>query len=220
MEAVKDALLGAGTSWVLWLLAGLLAVALAVAVERALFFRRRQGWPARLAARLENRLRRGEVAEARSELERDTSAAAAIAAAGLRNLSWGAAAVEKAMVGALAIERERLERGLSSLATIGNNAPFVGLFGTVVGVIHAFDELGRGRTAGEQLSDAVMSGIAEALVATAVGILVALPAVAAFNHLSRRVAVIVGGAEALTSVVVAYLLRSREQGGRPADGES
>ena len=80
------------------------------------------------------------------------------------------------MQSAAALERGRLERGLAFLATVGNNAPFVGLFGTVVGVIHAFEELGhaapghgatpRGRSA----SQAVMASIAEALVATAVGI--------------------------------------------------
>lgn len=72
-----------------------------------------------------------------------------------------------------------MKRGLGGLATIGSTAPFIGLFGTVIGIIHAFDgiaETGSGGIA------AVSSGIAEALVATALGILVAIPAVMAFNH--------------------------------------
>ena len=88
----------------------------------------------------------------------------------------------------------RLERWLAYLGTLGNNAPFIGLFGTVIGVIGAFEELGHGAepAAGRQrravASHPVMASIAEALVATAVGILVALPAVAAFNYFQRRIA--------------------------------
>ncbi|MBM4360592.1 MAG: MotA/TolQ/ExbB proton channel family protein, partial [Deltaproteobacteria bacterium] len=82
-------------------------------------------------------------------------------------------------------ERTRLEARLAFLGTVGNNAPFVGLFGTVIGVIQAFEELGHGApghggasSAAQVASQAVMGSIAEALVATAVGIAVALPAVA------------------------------------------
>src|SRR5277367_2297273 len=102
------------------------------------------------------------------------------------------------MQSAAALERGRLERGLAYLATIGNNAPFVGLFGTVVGVIHAFEELGHAApahaaAAGQAASQAVMGSIAEALVATAVGLLVALPAVASYNYLQRRVTSLLAG---------------------------
>ena len=75
-------------------------------------------------------------------------------------------------------ERLRYERGLAFLGTLGNNAPFVGLFGTVLGIIRAFHDLAGNSLQGSQ---AVMAGIAEALVATAVGLLVALPAVATYN---------------------------------------
>jgi biopolymer transport protein ExbB len=116
------------------------------------------------------------------------------------------------MQSAVALERRKLERGLAFLGTVGNNAPFVGLFGTVVGVIHAFEELGHsapghptGGMAGQVASQAVMAGIAEALVATAVGILVALPAVAAYNYLQRRVTSLLNGSDVLGNLVLAYV---------------
>ena len=103
------------------------------------------------------------------------------------------------------------------MGTVGNNAPFIGLFGTVIGVIGAFEALGHvasgdsgGAGAAAQVgsqaaSQAVMASIAEALVATAVGILVALPAVAAFNYFQRRMASLLAATEGLLNLVLAYL---------------
>jgi biopolymer transport protein ExbB len=143
-------------------------------------------------------------------LEASPAVAARVADAGLRLAERGTEAADKAMQSAAALERGRLERWLAFLATVGNNAPFVGLFGTVVGVIHAFEELGHSApghaaAAGQVASQAVMSSIAEALVATAVGILVALPAVAGHNYLQRRVTSLLSGAEVLTNLVLAYI---------------
>lgn len=123
------------------------------------------------------------------------------------------------MQSAAALERARLERWLAYLGTLGNNAPFIGLFGTVIGVIGAFEALGQetaapsaraGVAAATQVaSQAVMTSIAEALVATAVGILVALPAVAAFNYFQRRAASLLSGTEVLSNLVLAYLSSDR-----------
>ena len=77
--------------------------------------------------------------------------------------------------------RRRLERFLPFLGTLGNNAPFIGLFGTVIGVIQAFFQLGANLDGG---ASAVMGGISEALVATAAGLAVAIPAVIAYNFFS------------------------------------
>ena len=80
-------------------------------------------------------------------------------------------------------EVHRLERGLSFLATIGSSAPFVGLFGTVVGIMNSFTDIG---TSGSASLAVVAPGIAEALVATAVGLFAAIPAVIAYNYSSAR----------------------------------
>ena len=99
-----------------------------------------------------------------------------------------------------------VERGLNLLGTIGNNAPFLGLFGTVLGVIEAFHHLTLGS---DQAMGMVMNGIAEALVATAVGIFVALPAVVAYNVFTKQVSLIDNDIAA-TGKLISALLRSRQ----------
>lgn len=94
------------------------------------------------------------------------------------------------------------EKNLSVLATIGSNAPFVGLFGTVLGIIKAFHDLSQQTTSGAQT---VSAGVSEALVATAIGILVAIPAVVAFNLFQRRVKSALANAEAMKSFLVGKL---------------
>lgn len=89
-----------------------------------------------------------------------------------------------AMARATTAEIERLERGLTGLATLGNISPFVGLFGTVIGVMRAFESISRTGTGGLAT---VSAGIAEALVATAAGLFVAIPAVCGYNHFVSRV---------------------------------
>lgn len=100
-----------------------------------------------------------------------------------------------------AVMRARVawEKNLSILATIGSNAPFVGLFGTVLGIIKAFHDLSQTANTGAQM---VTSGISEALVATAIGLLVAIPAVVAFNIFQRRVKAALTEAEALKSYLI------------------
>lgn len=100
-----------------------------------------------------------------------------------------------------AVLRARIswDRALSLLATLGSNAPFVGLFGTVLGIIQAFHELGQNSVTGVS---GVTSGISEALVATAVGLIVAIPAILAYNKFQRQVRIAIQEAEALKSFLV------------------
>ncbi len=99
------------------------------------------------------------------------------------------------------------ERSLSLLATIGNNAPFVGLFGTVLGIIKAFNDLSQ--QGGSTGVSGVTGGVADALVATAVGILVAIPAVVGFNLFQRRTRSALSEAEALKSFLVGKIAGGR-----------
>jgi biopolymer transport protein ExbB len=103
------------------------------------------------------------------------------------------------------LERQGLERNLSFLATVGSNAPFVGLLGTVLGIMKAFNDLGS--SAGD--AQAIMVGIAEALVATAVGLLVALPAVVAYNSYQKQVRNILQNLESVKELCLAYSKRKR-----------
>jgi len=95
------------------------------------------------------------------------------------------------------------EQNLVFLATIGSNAPFIGLFGTVLGIIKAFHNLSEQTGSA---APAVTAGISEALVATAIGILVAIPAVVAFNLFQRRIKSAMSETEALKSFLVAKML--------------
>jgi biopolymer transport protein ExbB len=97
-----------------------------------------------------------------------------------------------------------LERRLGVLGTLGNNAPFVGLLGTVIGIMLAFEELANAGQ-GAAATAGVMSSIAEALVATAIGLLVAIPAVAAFNWFQRRIRTITSNSEALAHLLLTHL---------------
>jgi len=93
------------------------------------------------------------------------------------------AASRRALDRAEAIVHAELKRGISSLATIGSTAPFVGLLGTVLGIIHAFQGISTEKSTG---LGAVAGGISEALVTTAIGLFVAIPAVMVFNYFSNR----------------------------------
>ena len=132
------------------------------------------------------------------------------------------------MSGARALQRVKLERRLAYLGTLGNNAPFVGLFGTVIGVVEAFEVLGRqdavmaaSEAAQGMAPQEVMAAIAEALVATAVGLFVAIPAVAMYNIFQRRLKSILANTDALGSVLLAHLVASdvKRPLGQPSDGE-
>ena len=111
-----------------------------------------------------------------------------------------------------AIEREQillatdLKKGLGVLATIGATAPFVGLLGTVIGIIRAFHSLDESQG---KITAGLMADIGEALVATAIGIMVAIPAVATFNYFQRVIKTRLARGSALGSHVVSYLLSPR-----------
>jgi biopolymer transport protein ExbB/TolQ len=100
------------------------------------------------------------------------------------------------------VARLAMERNLAFLGTLGNNAPFLGLLGTVIGIVRAFRELAHSKG---QVSAALMAEIGEALVATAVGLLVALPAIVLFNVFQRLIRARLGRADALSGEVMAHL---------------
>lgn len=206
-----DLMLRVGSRWVLWLLLGLSVAAIAVIAERVWFFVQESAPRARLDLALATLRAKGAEA-ALAKLTDARSMEAAVARACLAHASDGPAAVEEHKAAAIEAERIRYERRLAFLGTLGNNAPFVGLFGTVLGIIRAFNDLAANSVQGSQ---AVMSGIAEALVATGVGLLVALPAVATYNTFIRRVETATGGAESIAHQILAHLKAERPQ--RAAD---
>jgi biopolymer transport protein ExbB len=199
-----DLMLRAGSRWVLWLMLGLSLAAIAVMLERVWFFVQER--PPRLLLDAALRALRDDGATtALSKLAGARSMHAEVARACLAHAADGAASVEEHKAAAIEQERVRYERRIAFLGTLGNNAPFVGLFGTVLGIIRAFNDLAVG---GGKGTEAVMAGIAEALVATGIGLLVALPAVAAYNAFTRRIETQAAGAEALAHQILAHLKKA------------
>lgn len=212
IERMKSAMVGAGASWVLILMFALSVVSLAIMLERAWLYISVHDDIEALMRDLGRLLRAGDLEGARRRLEASRSAEAAVVVAGLVEADLGVEAAEEAMAGASALQRIRLEKRLAFLGTLGNNAPFIGLLGTVIGIVGAFDELGKantlgpaGSTASQIAPQAVMSNIAEALVATAVGLVVAIPAVALFNFYQRIVRTKLSNTDALMHVLLAHL---------------
>jgi biopolymer transport protein ExbB/biopolymer transport protein TolQ len=166
---------------------------LAVMIDRYLYFSAARKQSREFAPKVAGALKENKLEEAIKIADRSKkSHLAEVVTSGLQEfrISSGAPTAEtiesssRALERAEAIVHAKLKRGLSVLATIGATAPFVGLFGTVVGILHAFQQIATQKTSG---IGAVAGGIAEALVTTAFGLLVAIPAVMAFNYFTGRV---------------------------------
>ncbi len=194
-----------GSEWVLWVLIALSIISIAIMIERAYYFATHRIDAAPLGDELRRLLRKGDIEGARKRLKDGRTVEEAVAAAGLAEAERGTEAVGEAMLATKATERLKLERNLAVLGTLGNNTPFIGLFGTVLGIIKASHDLTGAQAGGGQAANAVMSGVFEALVATAVGLLVAIPAVVAFNVFNRRVRATMSGVDSLAHTIIGEL---------------
>ncbi len=118
-------------------------------------------------------------------------------------------ASKRALERAAAIVHAELKRGVSSLATIGSTAPFVGLFGTVLGIINAFRGISTQKTTGLA---AVAGGISEALVTTAVGLFVAVPAVWVYNYFTSKIEAFDVEMDNSSSELIDYFIKRSSRG--------
>ncbi len=200
------ALVGTGGGWVIYLLLLASVLTVAVIVERFVVQRRERRAFMAFRNRVVALLDKGDVAGATDAVKPAPGAAASILRAGLARPEAGPAAVEERLAAARIEGKYQLERRLWVLGTLGNNAPFVGLFGTVLGVIKAFGDLAGSATAGPEV---VMAGLSEALIATAVGLLVAIPAVMAYNYLMKRAGELLADTDALSRRLLAALKEVR-----------
>jgi biopolymer transport protein ExbB len=211
VEWLQHLMTNFGAGWVMWLMIALSVLSVAVMLERGWFYWSLRDDIGRLARDLRDRLRNDDMEGAQKLLEASPSAEAAVVVAGIIESDRGAKAADEAMQGAAALQRMKLERRLAFLGTLGNNAPFMGLFGTVIGVVQAFEALGKqGAVAAKDSAltapTEVMAAIAEALVATAVGLAVAIPAVAMYNYYQRLSRSILANTDALSHVLLAHLV--------------
>lgn len=212
---VRFARTGAGEG-VMWFMVALSVISVAVIIERLIFFALNKGNLREMAAELNRLFLAGEYEKARALVSQARGFEAHTLRAALEVAHLGKSAIEEVAQSASKVERLRYERGLAFLGTLGNNAPFVGLFGTVLEIISALYELGT-TSGGNVGAGPVMATLSAALAATAVGLLVALPAVAFFNYFHRRLKRLQTGAEALVHVLVAHL-RPEAEGAAKADG--
>lgn len=199
-----------GAEWVLWLLVFLSIFSLAVIIERIFYFFKTQENFGTFQATLSGYISKGDFEKAEGLCASYNSLASQAACEGIRNRKLSRDAVEASMEGYIVGQRKYLDRGLVVLGTLGNNAPFIGLFGTVIGIIKAFHDLALNPEGGPSV---VMAGISEALVATAVGLLVAIPAVIAFNVFTRIVKNRVANAQALSKVLLMHLFSQEGERG-------
>jgi biopolymer transport protein ExbB len=202
-----------GAEWVMWLLVVLSIFVLAIVLERAFYLIvSRESFDA-LRTELLKKLRGGDEEGARRRLKASKSFEARIALAGLEGAEDGPESAEERIAGEAGLARLAMERNLAFVGTVGNNAPFVGLLGTVIGIIRAFHELDQ---SGGQVSAGLMAEIGEALVATAIGLLVALPAVAFFNLFQRMIRARIARGDALSREVLAHLKSHKAPGAAAA----
>lgn len=171
-----------GAEWVLWLLVFLSILSIAVIIERSLFFSKLSIDFSSFLHNLSGHLSKKKYQDACEYCASKSSLESKAAYIGLKSKLTDSKTIEANMESLITQEKHKMDRGLVILGTLGNNAPFIGLFGTVIGIIKAFHDLSQNPEGGPSV---VMAGVSEALVATAVGILVAIPAVIAFNFFNR-----------------------------------
>ncbi|HSI06567.1 MAG: MotA/TolQ/ExbB proton channel family protein [Myxococcota bacterium] len=211
MEIVQHSqaiLLKLGAGWVLWVLVVLSIVSVAVVVERLLALRALRVPGSLLRESLREALRVGGFGSGVSSMSRHRHPAARVALRGMESGTKVVAEARTVMDAEIIAQRRLLERRFAFLATLGANAPFVGLLGTVIGILQAFNALGVAAAGNAKAAldpSHVMTGVGEALVATAVGLAVAIPAIVAFNVLQRVVKGALDDAQTLALEVVAYL---------------
>lgn len=172
-----------GAEWVLWLLVLLSVASVSVLLYKGVFFALMRCPVDELLRRVRVLLRQGKVTDAMQYLRTLRGPEPQVLLAGLQVYEHGLASMEDAMTAEKIRMRMQLEKGIGFLGTLGSNAPFIGLFGTVLEIIRSFRDL----AANKNDINVVMVGISGALVATAMGLLVAIPAVIGFNFYNRFV---------------------------------
>jgi biopolymer transport protein ExbB/TolQ len=168
---------------------------LAVIIDRAIYFASARSQSREFAPKVAGALKNGNLDEAIKVADKTKkSHLAEVVTSGLQEFrSFGSGSniseeqiesSKRALERSEAIVHSKLKRGLGGLATIGSTAPFIGLLGTVIGILNAFQSIAASKATG---IGAVAGGISEALVTTAFGLIVAIPAVMAFNYFTNKV---------------------------------
>lgn len=191
-----------GAAWVMWLMLALAFALTVLIIERIVLFSRTRIDAASVGRQLFEHLERGELERARELVAAGRAMEERIIADGLEAWPRGSRAVTQVIKSSVERERQRYERFLGYMGTVGSNAPFVGLLGTVIGIVISFQELASNPKGGMAV---VGPGIAEALASTAVGLIVAIPAVVAFNAFRGSLTKRLSNVEFLSGILLSQL---------------
>lgn len=194
-----------GSDPTVWVMIFIFNLALFVVLERVYVIRKVRGDGAGLVEFLTESLHRGDAPQKVAETAGDKKYGleGRVAAVSLKGWDKGEHAMKEYAEASLIAERRSLEKRLVILSTLGNNTPFIGLLGTVLGIMKAFRDLAEMGDSGPAV---VMRGISEALIATAMGLAVAIPIVIAYNALSRMVQDKLSQAEEVATLIRAIRL--------------
>jgi biopolymer transport protein TolQ len=192
----------AGDEAILWILIALSILSVATMIERFFFIQRIMAKTRRIHNRIQIALQTYTLEDV-EEISKDiTTMEGRILSYGLKHIKeHGTKGLEELFNALTAMEKPKIERNLSFLATVGSTAPYIGLLGTVLGIMRAFHDLANAQEAGQQT---VMAGISTALVATAIGLFVAIPAVVAFNYFQKKVKLILQNLDGVKELCLAY----------------
>lgn len=200
MEQIVD--LGESVIFICMAIASILA--LAVGFERAIIFSRFAKKGEQTLKEIINKLRGKDFKGLEEISQSSKNVYSRFTNFSLEHYQDGQEALTEMMAGKIIEEKIQLERRLPILSTLGNNAPFLGLLGTVLGVIKAFNGLG---TLGNSGAEVVMKSISTALLATAAGLFVAIPVVMVNNYFSKKLKVITQNLEIISKELIASYSR-------------
>jgi len=187
---------------VLWILVVLSILSIGMILERFFALRKVSEQSALVRTRIRMALQSNSVEDVETIAKDVESLEGRVASYALKSMKEsGTKGLEEIFNTFALTEKPDLERFLGFLATVGSNAPYIGLLGTVLGIMKAFNDLALAPEAGQQT---VMAGISVALVATAAGLFVAIPAVICYNYYSKKVRGIMQGIEAVKELCLAY----------------
>jgi biopolymer transport protein ExbB len=187
---------------VLWILILLSVISLGMILERFFFLRRTARESLEVRTKIKSALQTHSVEDVETiPRNPETVEGRALGYAMKHIKDSGSRGLEEAFNSYSLMERPDLERFLNFLATVGSNAPYIGLLGTVLGIMKAFNDLAQSTEAGQQT---VMAGISLALVSTAAGLFVAIPAVISYNYFQRQVKGTLQNLDAVKELCLAY----------------
>lgn len=199
---------------ILYLMIAISLLSVAVIIERLVVYALNRIDLGDFSAEIVRLLNDRKVEDALFQAQKKKSAEARVIEEGLKNFDKGATVAGELMESMGMKQQQQLDKRLTILGTVGSNAPFIGLLGTVLGIIKAFNDLAFNTEGGPSV---VMGGIAEALVATAVGLLVAIPAVVFFNFFKNRQKQIMGNIAQLQKMLIAFIDDVQSEKSSPED---